>query len=144
MGLYQFNYPVLLTPDNKEGGFVVTSRDLPEAITQGDTLEECLTEAADCLEEAMASRIRCNENIPTPSDRKEGEYPVNIPMQTAMKVALYMAMKDVGISIAELARQLNVDEKEIHRLLDPQYEINLPAMERALAVLGKSPELRVV
>lgn len=31
----RFQYPVLLTPA-EEGGFVVTCRDLPQLITQGD------------------------------------------------------------------------------------------------------------
>lgn len=52
----RFTYPIRLISDRDSGGFVVGFRDLPEAITQGDTLEECLQEAADCLEEAH--RIR--------------------------------------------------------------------------------------
>ena len=53
----QFVYPALLTADEKDGGFVVTFPDLPEAITQGNSWEEALHEAADCLEEAIALRI---------------------------------------------------------------------------------------
>jgi predicted RNase H-like HicB family nuclease len=37
----------------------VTCRDLPEAIAQGETVEEALVEAADCLEEAI-QRPRVN------------------------------------------------------------------------------------
>ncbi len=43
----QFTYAVKLTPDKDDGGYVVTCRDLPEAITQGDTMEDALSEAAD-------------------------------------------------------------------------------------------------
>jgi len=32
---FDFNYPVTLTPDLEDGGFVVTFADLPEAVTQG-------------------------------------------------------------------------------------------------------------
>jgi predicted RNase H-like HicB family nuclease len=53
----QFTYAVKLTPDKDVGGYVVTCRELPEAITLGETVEEALTEAADCLEEAIAGRI---------------------------------------------------------------------------------------
>jgi predicted RNase H-like HicB family nuclease len=49
----QFTYATKLTPEKKDGGFVVTYRDLPEAITQGESIEEALNEAADCLEEAI-------------------------------------------------------------------------------------------
>ena len=38
----KYIYPVILTEDKDDGGYVVTCRDLPEAITQGDTIEEAL------------------------------------------------------------------------------------------------------
>ena len=66
----RFVYPALLTTDEKDGGFVVTFRDLPEAITQGNSLEEALNEAADCLEEAIALRIDDKLEIPTITTRK--------------------------------------------------------------------------
>lgn len=144
MAIYRFIYPVRLTPDNKDGGYVVTCRDLPEAITQGNSVKQCLIEATDCLEEALAGRIRCEETIPLPSDCLEGEYPVNVPLQTAMKAALALAMKEAGTSKFDLAQQLHVAEKEISHLLDPQQNTNLPEMERALAALGRYAELLVV
>lgn len=52
-----FVYPATLTPDTKNGGFVVTFADVPEAITQGEDLVDALKEAADCLEEAIANRM---------------------------------------------------------------------------------------
>ncbi|HHQ41620.1 MAG TPA: type II toxin-antitoxin system HicB family antitoxin, partial [Chromatiales bacterium] len=55
--MYRFAYPARLTPDKQDGGYVVTFRDVPEAITQGDDLEGALREAADCLEEAIAGYI---------------------------------------------------------------------------------------
>lgn len=63
----KFAYPVTLTPDEIHGGFVVTFPDLPEAITQGDTIAEALVEAADALDEAIAGRIRRGDTIPPPS-----------------------------------------------------------------------------
>ncbi len=53
----RFVYPATLTPDTKDGGFVVTFVDVPEAITQGDDRTDALREATDCLEEAIANRI---------------------------------------------------------------------------------------
>jgi antitoxin HicB len=55
--LYETAYPVTLTPDETDGGFVVTFVDFPEAITQGETVEEALVEAADALDEAIAGRL---------------------------------------------------------------------------------------
>lgn len=47
--MYDFQYPVVLTPDKRDGGFVVTFRDMPEAITQGEDVADALSQAADCL-----------------------------------------------------------------------------------------------
>jgi len=140
--MLRFTYPVTLTPDEDDGGYVVTFRDLPEAITQGDTMEECLTAAADCLEEAIAARISDGEDIPQPTQSKE-QHKVACPIQMAIKAALYLAIRESGISKRELGRRLGVDEKSARRLLDPHYQARLPAMERALRALGKTPELTV-
>ena len=71
----QFLYPATLTPD-PTGGFVVTFRDWPEeAITQGDSLEEALLEAADCLEEAVAARIDDRGEIPASLDARRTARP---------------------------------------------------------------------
>ena len=50
-----FNYPATLT-EQEEGGYLVQFTDFPEAITQGETKEDALAEAIDCLEEAIANR----------------------------------------------------------------------------------------
>ena len=141
--MYRFAYPARLTPDKEDGGYVVTFRDVPEAITQGEDLGEALREAADCLEEAIAGRIDDGREIPPPSRRRAGERLVHLPLQTAMKAALHLAMRERGITKSEFARRLGVDEKEVRRLLDPRHGTRLPAMERALAVLGRHAELRV-
>ena len=62
--MFTFRYAVDLGPDRKDGGYVVTFGQFPEAITQGDTVEEALAEAQDCLDEALASRIESGEPIP--------------------------------------------------------------------------------
>ncbi len=52
----EFLYPARFTPDKKDGGYVVTFRDIPEAITQGETTDECLEEAAGALQVALEGR----------------------------------------------------------------------------------------
>jgi antitoxin HicB len=139
--MIRFVYPALLTADQKDGGFVVTFRDLPEAITQGDSLEQALNEAADCLEESIAMRIDDKLEIPQPSQLKHGEYLVAVPAQTALKAALNLAMREKGMSKVELANTLNIHEKEVRRILDPHHVTKLSTMERTLVVLGQRIEL---
>jgi antitoxin HicB len=132
----QFIYPATLTPE-PTGGFVVTFRDWPEAISQGDTRDEALVEAADCLEEAVAARIDDRGDIPASSARLPDEHPVAVPIQTALKAALYLAVCDMGVDPAELARRLGINEKEARRLIDPRHASKAATLERALRALGR-------
>jgi antitoxin HicB len=67
-------YLVTLTPDETEGGFVVTFQDVPEAITQGEDFADALAQASDALEEAIAGRIRRGDPIPELSALSDGTY----------------------------------------------------------------------
>jgi antitoxin HicB len=136
-----FTYAVKLTPDKDEGGYVVTFRDLPEAITQGDSIDDALAEAADCLEEAIAGRIDDGREIPSPSSPKRGERIVSVPPSMALKAAVYLAVQEAGISNSELARRMQLDEKEARRILDPRHPTKLPKIVAALAALGRRLEL---
>ena len=131
-----FIYPVTLTPD-PDGGFVVTFPDWPEAITQGETRDQALKEAADCLEEAVAARIDDRAEIALPSSPRAGEETVAVPIATALKAALYLAVREAGIGTSELARRLGVHEKAARRLLDPRHGSKATALEQALAAVGR-------
>jgi antitoxin HicB len=132
-----FIYPVKLEADVDDGGFVVSFRDLPEAITQGDSIEEALNEAADCLEEAIAGRMVMGLEIPAASTVRQSEYPIILPAQMAAKAALYLAMREEGMTKTELAKRMGCDEKEIRRLLDPRHASKVPRIETALLCTGK-------
>ncbi len=142
--IQEFAYPAALTPDEVDGGFVVTFPDLPEAITQGESVADALEQAADALEEAMAGRIRRGDPIPSPSSSDPRQPLVPVPALTAFKAALYLALRESGLSKSELAARLDCDEKEVRRLLDPRHPSKLPRLQKALAALGKKLAVRLV
>jgi antitoxin HicB len=59
----------------------------------------------------------------------------------ALKAAVYLAVQEAGISNSELARRLQLDEKEARRILDPHHPTKLPKIVAALAALGRRIEL---
>jgi antitoxin HicB len=140
--MQQFQYPALFTRE-PEGGFVITFRDIPESITQAETLDDCFHEAADCLEEAIAGRIDDGIDVPKPSAPRSREKMITLPAQTGIKAALYLAMRERQVTKSELARRLHVDVREVRRMLNPHHGTKLPAMEQALKVLGKQLVLQV-
>jgi len=129
-------YPAIFTPDTEDGGFVITFPDIPEAITQADSIEESLEEATDCLDEAICGRLRLKKPLPEPSTLEEGQYLVDIPTQTVVKMLLVEALAESAINKVELARRIKCDEKEVRRLLDPKHASKLSKLEVALKALG--------
>ena len=132
----RFDYPVLLKAA-KEGGFIVTCRDLPSLITQGEDKADAMSQASDAMDEVFATYMLEGLTFPTPSKPRRYEYSIAPPAETMAKAALYMAMSEAGITKVELARQLGVDEKEVRRLLDPHYGSKLPRIAQAIQLLGR-------
>lgn len=132
-----FMYPAKLERGEAQGVFVITFRDVPEAITQGKGEKDALWQAADCLEEAIAGRIADRREIPKASRVARGERLIPVPAAMAAKAALYLSMVETGITNAQLARKLGCDEKEVRRMLDPRHPTKLPRIKEALDVFGK-------
>jgi antitoxin HicB len=76
-----YKIPLVLTTQ-PEGGYTVTSPELPELITEGDTVEEALAHVQD----ALAAVIELYEDLSKPlpntilgdPDRITFEYPVTV------------------------------------------------------------------
>lgn len=119
------------------GSVLVSFPDLPEALTEGSDEHDAVAQAADCLEEAIAGRIRRGDAIPVPTPARPGCRVIPVPAPLAAKAALHLALREAGLTRLELAARLGCDEKEVRRLLDPRHPSKLPRLEQALAHLGK-------
>lgn len=132
----RFEFPVLLTPAN-EGGFVVTCRDLPRLVAQGEDKRDAPAPAADAMDEVFATYMIEGLDLPVPRKPRRREHLVAPPAGTMAKAALFVAMREAGISKTQLAKRLGVDEKEVRRLLDPHYGSKLPRIAQAISALGR-------
>lgn len=131
----RFEYAVKLAAA-EEGGVVVTCRDLPQLVTQGEDEADAIKEAADAMDEVFAAYMLQGMTFPAPTKAKRGERLVAPPAETVAKAALYVAMREAGITKVQLAKKLGVDEKEVRRLLDPHYGSKLPRIAQAIDALG--------
>jgi antitoxin HicB len=129
------SYPATLTPDRDEG-FTVTFRDVPEAITEGDSREEALLRAEDALESALAMYVAAREPLPLPSEPQADEAPIPLSALGMAKAALYEAMREQGVGRAELARRLRWHLAQVNRVLDLRHASKMEQVETALAALG--------
>jgi antitoxin HicB len=119
-----------------EGGWIISCRDLPEAISQAEERAQALEHAAGCLQAALEGRIRHGLPVPTPSGARAGEQLIDVPLETAAKAALHEAMRVGGMGRSELARKLGLHEKEVRRMLDPGCASKLPRLALAIQALG--------
>jgi len=131
----RYSYPIDLH-EEPEGGFSVTFPDFDEAFTDGDSFAEAISEAADCLEEALAGRIVRRDDIPAPSPAKGR--PTAVPGAIlAAKTALYEALREERLSNSAFAVSMGVQESDIRRMLDPGHATKIGRLEEALARFGK-------
>jgi len=139
-----FIYPVTLTPDKADGGFVVTFDDIPEAISQGDTLAQALAAAKDALESALDFYFEDKRVVPAPSKAKRGQNVIELPASLSAKVLLLNEMVTQDVRPAELARRLNTSPQEVNRLTNVRHTTRIDGIAAALQALGKHLDMRVV
>jgi antitoxin HicB len=130
-------YSAIILREENGRGFFVRFTDLPEALTGGNDMEDSLAQAADCLAEALAGRIRRGDKIPAPSRLKRGQHPIGVPLYLAPKLALYLAIREQGLRNTELAKRLGVSETVVRRMLDPKHDTKPARIQAALNALGK-------
>ena len=142
MAVSRVAYPARFTVE-ADGSVAVGFRDLPEALTSGDNLDEALAEASDCLDVALSYRITRSQDVPPPSPTRRGERLIAPPAQTAAKLALYVSQRAAGLSNVALAKRLGCDEKAVRRLLDPRHASRLDRLADAIRATGGRLELHL-
>ena len=79
-------WPVDLQPQ-EDGAVLVTFPDIPEALTEGATEADALTQARDCLIAALGGYVGQRRPVPHPSPA-HGRATVALPVLMAAKIAL--------------------------------------------------------
>jgi antitoxin HicB len=129
-------YPVRLKAA-EEGGYIVTFPDIPEAITQGENVEDALRHAADALETALEFYFDARRPVPAPSRPKRGQRVVELPVSVAAKVLLLNEMVRQKVRPAELARRIGTTPQEVNRLTNIRHSTRIDGVDSALRALGK-------
>lgn len=130
-----YTYPVVLKTLGN-GDVMVTFPDIPEAITCGDTTALALEWAQDALHVALAGYMDDHRDIPPASAPKPGQ-PTVVPAPLAqIKLAIYQALRDQGVSRLHFDRLLHCDARQVRRILDLDHQSTMGQLMDAAAVLG--------
>ena len=137
-----YNYPVEVERD-EDGRYVVAFPDFGWGASDGATLDEALAEARDLLRELIAATMREGGDLPKPSRATRRRPLVVPPVPIALKAALYEAFRKAGVSQRRLARDLDIAESEVRRMLNPDHATKAATIDRALRRLGKRVSVTV-
>ncbi len=138
----RFVYPYTVALD-EHGFWQVRFPDVPQALTEGESEEEAHALAPDALVAALGGLMKAKRDLPAPSDVEQNHPFVVIPVLQSAKIALYLAMREKGMSRVVLAREIGKLESEVQRMLDLDHETRINTLEFALARLGKQIETEV-
>jgi len=130
-----YTYPVILKTLGN-GDIMVTFPDVPEAITYGDTPALALEWAQDALHVALAGYMDDHQDIPPASTPKPGQPTVGPAPLAQIKLAIYQALRDQGVSRLHFARLLHCDARQVRRILDLDHQSTIGQLMDAAAVLG--------
>lgn len=130
-----FRYPALFEP-NGEGGYIVSFRDVPEALTEGWSLEEAKNNALDALITSIEFYIEGNKPFPLPSSQQKDEVLINLPISIVAKVLLLNTMAKQHIRPIDLANKMKVRPQEINRIVDLKHNTKIDTIEKAFKALN--------
>ncbi|QLA17033.1 type II toxin-antitoxin system HicB family antitoxin [Desulfolutivibrio sulfoxidireducens] len=130
-----YTYPVTLKTLGN-GDVMASFPDVPEAVTYGENEAFALEWAQDALHVALAGYMDDHRDIPPASTPAPGQPTVGPSPLTRIKLAIYQAMRDQGISQLRLAGLLHRDARQVRRILDLDHQSTLNQLVDAAAVLG--------
>ncbi len=135
----RYAYPCNIKGNEADGdGFVVTFPDVDGAITGGFTFKESIILAEDCLVVSLGACMDSQEELPTPSPLAEGQELIAVQPLVAAQLDLYTAMREQGITKADLAKRLSVSEVVAGKLLVLDYSTPIGQVTKALEAVGRS------
>ena len=127
-----YNYPAEVECD-EDGRFIVVF----------PALDEARTEARDLLRELIASTMRDGDDLPAPTPAAGHQSIVVPPLLIALKAALYEAFRESGVSQRRFARDLDIAESEVRRMLNPDHATKAATIDQTLQRLGRHVSVTV-
>lgn len=133
MSTHVLKYPALI--ERGADGISIEFPDFPMVASSAESEDELAETLVDALDEAIAFTIDEGFSLPAPSTI-QGSVDVLPSAEMALKAKLYSIVRSRSWSQAELARQLNINRADAHRLLDPRHSSRLDRMTNAFKRLG--------
>lgn len=136
-----FNYAIKVHKEKDH--YWSECRDIPEAHSAGDTLDELLVNALEGIQLALGIYQNQYKEIPLASPPVEDEQIIYLPVLTVAKIHLWNAMRKKGMKKADLTRLLNSAQSKTERLLNFSHNSKIEHIEHALNLLDERFDLEI-
>lgn len=138
--IIDLTYAATIEPDGE--GYLVTFRDIDNAFTQGETLEEAIFNAQEVLDLMLLDRLEKNEDIPLPSLFKQGEVAIAASPEVSAPALLHIMRTLNHRSMAEVARTMGVSYQSYQRI-ESGKNLTMKSLKKAASALGSTVEIRL-
>ena len=118
------------------GWWLVRFPAIPEALSEGETEEAARANASDCVIAALEGYIKAGRPMPREGAGHFGPDRAVLPSLVTAKLAVYETMRSRGWSKVRLARELDVPENSVRRLLDLRHRSHMWIVDEALAKMN--------
>jgi antitoxin HicB len=127
-------YRITITKDRTSGKFVLEVPDVPEAHTIGASKSGVIARGVDALATALDGYMAARRPIPTPGPIGPRTLRVTLPPLMTIKLGLYEAMRQSGLSKLAVAKRLGWHPPQVDRLLDLRHLSKMENLEAAAAL----------
>jgi antitoxin HicB len=138
--IIDLTYGAKIEPDGE--GFLVTFRDIENAFTYGETLEEAIFNAQEVLDLILLDKLEKDERIEQPSAFKNGEVAIAVSPEVAAPALLHIMRELNHRSMADVARSMGVSYQSYQRM-ESGKNLTMRSLKRAASALGSTVEIRL-
>ncbi len=128
--------------EKQSDGYIVSFRDFDNIFTEGESLEEALTNAQEVLDAVLIEMSQGDYDILPPSQAQSGEYPIPVSADIAAPLLLHILRTKRVKTMTEVAKLMQVPYQQYQRL-EHNCNMTLKSLKRAVAALGGRVELKV-
>jgi antitoxin HicB len=120
----------------ENGWWLVRFPGIPEALSEGETQDEARANAVDCVIAALEGYMKAGKPLPRDGASHVGQDRAVLPSLVTAKLAVYETMREQGWSKLKLAKQLDMPENSVRRLLDLRHSSHMWVIDEALAKMN--------
>lgn len=138
--LIELSYGAKIEPDGD--GYLVTFRDIENAFTYGETLDEAIFNAQEVLDLMLLDRLEKDEEIPMPSTLKNGEVVITASPEIVAPALLHVMRTLNHRTMADVARTMGVPYQSYQRI-ESGKNLTMKSLKRAALALDSIVEIRL-